>query len=90
MKKIKPGPAKRILINILAQRGVILNKNSKRRRFIESFVKYILFQALEAKSLEDYFAIFFPPKEKMGSKTYADRMAGGVSKLKRALGFKRS
>ena len=79
--KLKPGFLKRILISILADKRVILHRDSKRRRFIERFLKYILFQVLEARSLKDYLTIVFPPKDRMGGKSHLERLLGGASRL---------
>ena len=85
LKKLKPGIIKCIFIAIFANKRVILHRDSRRKRFIENFLKYLLFQILETKSLKDYFTIFFPPKEKMGNKGYSQRLARGIVRFIRSL-----
>ncbi|MGB2705442.1 MAG: nucleotidyltransferase family protein [Candidatus Omnitrophota bacterium] len=81
LASLRPGVPKRILVRMLTNKKVIMHRNSKKRRFIEKFLKYILFQTLEARSLKDYLAIVFPEKHKMGGKSHPERLLGGARRL---------
>ncbi len=48
---------KRLFIRTLANRKVILKKNSLRRKFLDNFLSYILLECAEASSAEEYSAI---------------------------------
>lgn len=66
LNTLRPNPLKVILIKLFANRKVIL-RGGIRRRLIDSFLSYILFELLEAKSVSEYLAIvrrvLFPPQE---------------------------
>lgn len=81
LAELAPALPKRILIRLLTKRRVVLQRNSRRRQFIEKILKYILFQLLEARTTEEYLAILFPTKEKMGGKTHIGRITGGILKF---------
>lgn len=81
LASLRPGFPKRLLIKALAKPDTVLMAGSKERRFIDTFLKHILFDIVEAESLRDFFAILFPPKGNIGGKPYFKRLAGGTAKL---------
>ena len=84
LDKLKPGLAKRAFINTFANRELIMGRAPRRKRLIERFMRYFFFPLIEACSFKDYLAIIFPPKEKMGSKTYLRRLTEGMSRFAQA------
>ena len=78
---LRPGLVKRLFIDMFINRSLLFFESSMRRRFMGRFLKYMIFQILEAHSPRDYFAIFFPPKERMRNKAYLQRVLGGITKL---------
>jgi len=81
LKALRPSMIKRAFIDIFTGRAMLLQKNSLRRSLMSRFFKYILFQLLEARSIKDYAGILFPPGYRMGGKSYAGRLSGGLRKL---------
>ncbi|MBN1354126.1 MAG: nucleotidyltransferase family protein [Candidatus Omnitrophica bacterium] len=81
MKELERGVFKRLLIGSLTDERVIFSRNSRRRKFIDRFLKYLLFQILETNSLRSCLYILFPPKEKIGKRTYRRRFLSGISKF---------
>ncbi|UCC95788.1 MAG: nucleotidyltransferase family protein [Candidatus Omnitrophota bacterium] len=79
--QLRPRIFKRFFIMIFANSKILLHRNSLRRQLLESFLRYLLFQLLEAHSVRDYWQILFPPAEKMGDRSYFQRFARGITKF---------
>jgi len=79
--RLRPGFMKRMFIGLFVNKEVLFNQNSIKRRFIEKFLKYFIFQILEARLPKDYFVILFPQKEKMINDTYLQRIVRGLVKF---------
>jgi hypothetical protein len=78
LAKLKPGLLKSVFIKIFANRKVVLRRDCWQRQFMRQFLWYLFFPLLEAQSIRDYFTIIFPPREKMGGKTYSQRLTRGL------------
>jgi hypothetical protein len=81
LKELRPAPVKRFLIHWLAKKETILREHSRERRFTYGFFRYIIMEFLEASTVKDFISIAFPPKERIGARTYPRRIAGGIKKL---------
>ncbi len=83
LHKLKPHFFTLILINVFIDKKVILRK-AFRRHLINSFLSYIFFELVEARSAKDYFSIFkrvfFPPKEAIGNRSHILRIINGIKK----------
>jgi len=78
LAKLKPGLLKSVFIKIFANKKVVLDRDCWQRQFMRYFLWHLFFSLLEARSIRDYFTIIFPPREKMGGKTYAQRLTRGL------------
>ncbi|MEW6075888.1 MAG: nucleotidyltransferase family protein [Candidatus Omnitrophota bacterium] len=71
---LKPSLLKRLFIAFFLSRSVIFSNNI-RRRILDSFLSYILFELLEAESLRDLVFIasrvLFPPRRALEMSAYA-------------------
>ncbi len=85
LKSLRPGVVKNFFIEIFTSKKIVLHKNSKRKHFINSFLKYLLFQILEAQSVKDYFHILFPVGQQIKNKTYFQRFVSGINKFMKVL-----
>ncbi|MDB4349371.1 nucleotidyltransferase family protein [Omnitrophica bacterium] len=81
LAKLRPNLPTRFLVRVLASPDVFFRSGSKGRRFIEVFLRHMIFQLFEARSLKDYMSIIFAPKEIIGDKTYFRRFTGGIKKF---------
>ena len=74
---------RRALISAIADERVYFRKNL-RRRALDTFLSYTLFELVEAVSIKDYARIFkkvfFPPVEEMQGRGYVSRVFGGLTK----------
>lgn len=89
LKKLKPHFLTFLLVKIFVNKRVIL-RDCLRRRLINGFFSYVFFELMEARSLNEYWAIFkrvfSPPKEAMKNRSYVPRIFKGLSKfLRRAV-----
>jgi hypothetical protein len=79
--KLRLSLPKRIFITAFANKRVML-RSRFRRRLLDSFLSYILFEISEAASFKDYTNIFkrvcWPPKEIMGKRGYLERLCSGA------------
>jgi hypothetical protein len=81
LSRLKPGPMKRLFIDMFVNKAVLLREGSLRRRFMEQFLKYLFFQILEACSPADYLSMLFPQKKMMGDRTHLQRIVRGIAKI---------
>jgi len=79
--QLQPGIWKRIFLKFLTRPTILLHKNSNQNILARKFLKPILFQILEAKTLREHLRIFFPPKDKMKGKSYVRRLLKGFKIL---------
>lgn len=84
LRELKISFPKRLFIRFFADKKVVMG-NGFRRRLLDVFFSYILFEIAEAASPEDYFNIFkrvfLPPKETMEGAGYCMRIIKGAVKL---------
>ncbi len=68
LSNLKPGVFKRLFVNIFMNRSVVFGPGV-RRRILDGFLSYILFELLEADSLAAYLRIvkrvFLPPRKSL-------------------------
>ena len=86
LSRLRLSLPKRLFIGTFVNRRIV-SRGGLRRRFLDRFLSYILFELVETTSFKDYLAVFkrvfFPPKEVMGKKSYIARiLKGGVKLLK--------
>ena len=79
--KLRLSLPKRIFITTFANKRVML-RSRFRRRLLDSFLSYILFEISEAGSFKDHVNVFkrvcWPPREIMGKRGYLERLCSGA------------
>lgn len=84
LRRLRVSFPKKIFIRAFAGRSVVF-RSRVRRRILDKFLSYILFEIMEANSLKDHVNIFkrvlFPPREMMENRTYFGRFCNGVRRL---------
>lgn len=84
LKRLKPHPLKVILLNLFVNKKVVLRNKSLSRQLLDTFLRYIFFELIEAESVKDCFFIVFPSRADR-DKDWAARIAKGVGILSRIL-----
>jgi signal peptidase I len=74
LKKIKVNPVKFAFIGILANKKVMLQPKSKRKKLIDDFFSLILLRIIEG----ELWSVFFPPRPASITKNYFLRMLKGL------------
>jgi len=88
LRGLKLSLPKRIFIRLLVDKKVMIRRGV-RRKLLDLFLSYLLFEFLESRSLKDHSdifkRIFFPPQEGAGIRGYGRRAITGAVKLVRRI-----
>ena len=89
VQKIKPSFPKALFIKVFTGKKIVFG-GGLRRKIIDGFLSYVLFESIEARSAKEYITIlkriFFPPPEAMGRhRNYFLRIFSGLKRFIRLI-----